>query len=70
MVKYNYKENVKVGWKILAERFRTFKKNFVRDFMGIFGSILILIFVTVAGVIFWIADKFSTKKGKDTFLHR
>lgn len=70
MVKYNYKENVKVGWKMLAERFRTFKKNFVRDFMGIFGSILILIFVTVAGVIFWIADKFNRKKGKDTFLHR
>jgi hypothetical protein len=68
MVKY--KESVKASWKTLAERFRTFRKNFVRDFIGIFGSILILVFVTVAGVIFCIADKFNRKKGKDTFLHR
>jgi len=65
-----YKENVKAAWKTVTEKFRTFRKNLVRDFVGIFGSILILIFITVAGVIFWIADKFNTKKGKDTFLHR
>jgi len=65
-----YKENVKAAWKTVAEKFRTFRKNLARDFVGIFGSILILIFITVAGIIFWIADKFNTKKGKDTFLHR
>ena len=70
MVKRKYKGNVKTVWTELAKRFKTFRKNLSRDAIGIFGSVLLLIFVSVAGIIFWIADKFNTKKGKDTFLHR
>ena len=68
MVKY--KENVKVAWSILAERSKKFRKNFTSNLVGVLGGVLILVFVVVAGSIFWVADKFNRKKGKDTFLHR
>lgn len=69
MVRVN-KEDIKETWKVVSKKSKTFRKNFVRDFIGVFGSLLLLLFISVAGVIFWVSDKFNTRKGKDTFLHR
>ena len=70
MVKYKHKESVKAAWNIVTDRSKKFRKDFTSNVIGVLGGILILIFVVTAGSILWIADKFSTKKGKDTFLHR
>ena len=54
-----YTRNVRAAWEALREAAKKFRKNFERDLIGILGSALLLIFICIAGFIFWISDKYK-----------
>jgi hypothetical protein len=63
------KGTVKAALEMVGDRFKTFKKNLSKDAIGVFGGLLILTVILIAGTILWISDKFNKKKDRDAFFH-